>query len=72
MLVSGTPASISVTGGTNGLTVNPGVAYGATPGAAGTSVTNESITQTSGTQSGAQCTPDMTLGKSTSEILLAD
>jgi uncharacterized repeat protein (TIGR01451 family) len=64
LLVSGTPASISVSGGTNGLTENPGVPYGSTPGAAGTSVTNASITQTSGTQSGAQCTPDMTLGKS--------
>src|SRR5208283_2147106 len=30
----------------------------------GTSVTNATITQTSGTQSGAQCTPDMTIGKS--------
>jgi uncharacterized repeat protein (TIGR01451 family) len=64
VLVSGVPASISVTGGTNGLTENPGVSYGATPGAAGTSVTNASISSTSGTQSGAQCTPDMTLGKS--------
>lgn len=64
VLISGTPASISVSGGTTGLTENPGVPYGATPGAAGTSVTNESITQTSGTLSGAQCTPDMTLGKS--------
>ena len=64
VLISGTPASISVTGGTNGLTLNPGVAYGATPGGSGTSVTNASITQTSGTQSGAQCTPDMTLAKS--------
>jgi uncharacterized repeat protein (TIGR01451 family) len=64
VLISGTPASVSVSGGTNGLTENPGVPYGATPGAAGTSVTNESITQTSGTLSGAQCTPDMTLGKS--------
>ena len=64
VLISGTPASISIAGGTNGLTLNPGVAYGATPGASGTSVTNASITQTSGTQSGAQCTPDMTLAKS--------
>ena len=64
VLVSGAPASISVSGGTNGLTENPGVAYGSTPGAAGTSVTNASITSTSGTQSGAQCTPDMTLIKS--------
>jgi uncharacterized repeat protein (TIGR01451 family) len=64
LLVSGTPASVSVSGGTNGLTENPGVPYGSTAGTAGTSVTNASISQTSGTQSGAQCTPDMTLGKS--------
>ena len=64
VLISGTPASASVTGGTNGLTENPGVAYGATSGTAGTSVTNVSISQTSGTQSGAQCTPDMTINKS--------
>ncbi len=63
VLVSGTPASISVAGGTNGLTETPGVAYGATPGAAGASVVNASITQTSGTQSGAQCTPDVTVSK---------
>ena len=64
VLVSGTPASISVTGGTSGTTLNPGVTYGATAGALGTSATNASITQSSGTQSGAQCTPDVTLGKS--------
>src|SRR4029077_1873194 len=64
VLVSGPPASISVNGGANGLTENPGVPYGATAGAAGTSVTNASITSTTGTQSGAECTPDMTLGKS--------
>ena len=64
IFVSGAPASISVTGGANGTTLTPGVAYGATGGASGTSVTNASLAQTSGTQSGAQCTPDMTLGKS--------
>jgi uncharacterized repeat protein (TIGR01451 family) len=64
VLVSGAPASISLTGGTSGLTENPGVSYGATAGTAGTSVTNASISSTSGTQSGAGCTPDMTLGKS--------
>ncbi|MGD0988576.1 MAG: C25 family cysteine peptidase [Candidatus Sulfotelmatobacter sp.] len=63
VLVSGTPASVSVSGGANGLTENPGVPYGATSGTAGFSVTNESITQTSGTQSGAQCTPDVTVTK---------
>jgi uncharacterized repeat protein (TIGR01451 family) len=64
VLVSGTPASVSVNGAASGLTEDPGVPYGATAGTAGSSVTNASITQTSGTQSGAQCTPDMTLGKS--------
>jgi uncharacterized repeat protein (TIGR01451 family) len=64
VLVSGAPASLSVTGGASGTTENPGVTYGSTAGAAGTSVTNASISSTSGTQSGAECTPDMTLGKS--------
>ena len=64
VLVSGTPASVSVTGGGSGTTLTPGVTYGATTGGAGTSVTNATIAQTSGTQSGAQCTPDLTLGKS--------
>ncbi|HVI06940.1 MAG TPA: C25 family cysteine peptidase, partial [Candidatus Binatia bacterium] len=64
VLISGAPASASVAGGANGLTENPGVAYGSTPGTAGFSVTNETLTQTSGILSGAQCTPDMTLGKS--------
>jgi uncharacterized repeat protein (TIGR01451 family) len=63
VLVSGTPASVSVSGGTNGTTETPGVPYGSTPGTAGFSVTNASITQTSGTQSGAECTPDMTVSK---------
>jgi uncharacterized repeat protein (TIGR01451 family) len=64
VLVSGAPASIGVSGGASGTTLNPGVTYGATAGATGASVTNASISQTSGTQSGAQCTPDVTLGKS--------
>ncbi|MFZ0759792.1 MAG: C25 family cysteine peptidase [Candidatus Sulfotelmatobacter sp.] len=64
VLVSGTPASLSITGGTSGITENPGVTYGATNGATGVSVTNATISSTSGTQSGAQCTPDVTLTKS--------
>jgi uncharacterized repeat protein (TIGR01451 family) len=64
VFVSGSPASISVLGGTNGTTESTDQSYGATPGANGTSVTNASISSTSGTLSGAQCTPDMTLGKS--------
>ncbi len=64
VFVSGTPASLSVLGGTNGTTESTDQSYGATAGANGTSVTNASISSTSGTLSGAQCTPDMTLGKS--------
>jgi uncharacterized repeat protein (TIGR01451 family) len=63
VLVSGTPANSSVNGGPNGITENPGVPYGATPGAPGSSITNASISQTSGTQSGAECIPDVTLSK---------
>lgn len=57
-------ASISVTGGANGTTLNPGVAYGATPGTAGIAVTNAQFTQGGGAQGGAQCIPDVTIGKS--------
>jgi uncharacterized repeat protein (TIGR01451 family) len=68
LFVSGTPASVSVAGGTSGTTENPGVTYGSTNGAVGTSVTNASITAPSGTQSGAECTPDMTLSKNSAGI----
>ena len=64
VFVSGAPASGSVAGGTNGTTESTDLPYGATPGATGTIVTNATISSTSGTQSGAECTPDMTLGKS--------
>jgi uncharacterized repeat protein (TIGR01451 family) len=63
LIVSGAPASASVNGGVNGTTETPGVSYGATSGATGTTVTNATITETSGTQSGAECTPDMTIAK---------
>ncbi len=62
--VSGTPAAVSVTGGAMGTTLNPGVAYGATAGAAGTSATTATLQQVTGVQSGAACAPDMTLQKS--------
>src|SRR6202035_1521761 len=64
MILSAAAASINVAGGASGTTLNPGATYGATAGNAGTSITNATITQTSGTQSGANCVPDMTLGKS--------
>ena len=62
---SGTPASISVSGGSNGLTLNtPAVPYGSTPGTGGTTATSATLGQVTGIQSAALCTPDMTLGKS--------
>jgi uncharacterized repeat protein (TIGR01451 family) len=68
VLVSGPAASINVTGGASGLTLNPGVPYGATGGGAGISTTNAALSLTPGSQSGAQCTPDMTITKSHSPV----
>ena len=68
VFVSGPAASVDVTGGANGLTLNPGVPYGATSGAAGVAVTNAALALGPGSQSGAQCTPDMTITKSHSPI----
>ncbi len=64
--VSGTAASVSVTGGTNGLTLNPGVAYGSTPGSAGTSLATATLAQVTGLQSSEVCTrlPDLSMSKS--------
>ncbi len=62
--VSAAPASISVIGGTNGTTLKPPSAnYGATPGLTGTSATTATLQQVTGVQSGAACTPDLTLQK---------
>jgi uncharacterized repeat protein (TIGR01451 family) len=55
ILLSGTPGSMSVSGGANGYTNTVQDSYGATPGAAGVSATNLAITETPGTQSGAYC-----------------
>ncbi len=65
VFVSGTPAGISVAGGANGLTLNtPAVAYGSTPGSAGSSTTVATLSQVTGIQSASLCASDMTLGKS--------
>jgi uncharacterized repeat protein (TIGR01451 family) len=64
VLVSGAPASKSVLGGANGTTLTPGVAYGATPGAVGTSSITATLSQVTGMQSAALCAPDLTLSKS--------
>ena len=64
VFVSGAAASISTLGGGNGTTLTPGVAYGATPGSAGTSSTSATLSQVTGMQSSALCSPDLTLSKS--------
>ncbi len=64
VFISGAAASISVTGGGNGTTLTPGVAYGATFGGSGTSTSNATLSQVTGMQSSALCVPDLTLSKS--------
>jgi len=66
IFVSATPASVSVTGGANGTTLTPGVAYGATSGNAGTSTTTTTMAQVTGIQSAEVCTrlPDLAIAKS--------
>src|SRR5450755_1726298 len=64
VLVSGATAGISVSGGANGTRLTPGVAYGATPGSVGTSATTATLSQVTGIQSSALCSPDLTLSKS--------
>jgi uncharacterized repeat protein (TIGR01451 family) len=53
--LSGTPASLSILGGNNGLTTTSADAYGATPGTAGTAAITITIPQTPGVQPGAEC-----------------
>jgi uncharacterized repeat protein (TIGR01451 family) len=56
IFVSGTPANASVAGGANGGTESTLVPYGSTPGASGTSLTNATLAQVTGTRSEAICT----------------
>ena len=66
VFVSAAPASVSETGGANGVTLNnPGVPYGATPGTAGTSSTNATDAQVTGIQAAAVCAglPDLAITK---------
>ncbi len=66
ILVSGATASTSVAGGTSGLTLNPGVAYGATNGSSGTSAVTATMSQVTGLQSSEVCSrlPDFAITKS--------
>ena len=65
IFVSAAPASVSVAGGVNGTTLTPGVAYGATPGSAGSTSTTGTLSQVTGLQSSAVCIrlPDLTITK---------
>jgi uncharacterized repeat protein (TIGR01451 family) len=64
VLLSGSAASIDVSGGASGTTLTPGVPYGATSGTSGTTVTNVPLSQSPGSRSGAECTPDLIVAKS--------
>jgi uncharacterized repeat protein (TIGR01451 family) len=55
ILLSGTPTAVTVNGGSNGFTNTVQDSYGATPGQAGVTATNELITETPGAQPGAYC-----------------
>ena len=56
VLVSGSPAGMSVTGGASGTTLTPGVTYGATAGFTGTTSTTAKLSQVTGLQSAQTCT----------------
>jgi len=56
IFVSAAPASATVTGGADGTTLTPGVSYGSTAGAGGTSTTTATLSQVTGIQSAAVCT----------------
>jgi uncharacterized repeat protein (TIGR01451 family) len=62
VLLSGAAASIDVNGGANGVTLTPGVPYGATAGASGISATNVSLILSPGPHSAAVCT-DLAIAK---------
>lgn len=64
VILSAAAAATSVAGGTNGLTLNPGTAFGATAGTAGTSSATATSAQITGAQSGVNCTPDLVIVKS--------
>jgi len=66
ILVSGTPASLSVNGGANGVTETPGVPYGATAGTSGISATNVALGSSPGPNSAAVPCTDVSITKSAS------
>ncbi len=64
ILVSAAPAASTVSGGSNGLTLNtPSVSYGATAGNPGIIATGATISQTTGVQSSVLCSPDLKVTK---------
>ena len=63
VLTTSAPTAVSVVGGVNGTTTADAAAYGATPGAGGTS-SLITANQIPGASSGASCAPDLTIAKS--------
>jgi uncharacterized repeat protein (TIGR01451 family) len=66
VLVSGTPASLSVAGGADGVTETPGVPYGSTAGTSGISATNVALGSSPGPNSAAVPCTDVSLTKTAS------
>ena len=69
VILSGAPAAVSVAAGGAGDTNNGSgtfIAYGATGGASGTSVTTATLPTVPGTSAGTECTPTLTVTKTTS------
>src|SRR5437899_10710803 len=63
VLLSGPAASIDVSGGSNGTTLNPGVPYGATSVSSGISATHVALHEVPGSRSCAECNPDLCMAK---------
>ena len=69
VVLSGAPAAFSVAGGISGDTNNGSgtfITYGAGAGSAGTSTTSATLPTVPGTSAGVECTPQLTVTKTTS------
>jgi len=72
ILLSGAPAAMTVTAGTNGYTDTNQDSFGGTPGQAGVTATNHIITETPGAQPGAYCaSADLSVSNSGSPAVVA-
>lgn len=72
VLLSGTPAAVNVSGGSNGYTNTAQDSYGATPGGSGINDATHIITETPGTQAGAYCvSADLSVTNVASPVIVA-